>query len=88
MNNNILNSLGINEDSNSSNINNTTDDSNENYTGASIVSFLIPLVGLIIYAIHITDNKKLAKKCLDSAGAGLILGIFIAGICWAVIMDL
>lgn len=49
-----------------------------------LVSFFFPLIGLIIYAINIEKNDKLAKDCLKwalfSIGAyALLLILFIWG---------
>lgn len=44
-----------------------------NYTGAKVLSFFIPLVGLIIYAVNIGKNNKLAKNC----GKWALIGISI-----------
>ena len=35
----------------------------ESSLGLRIICFLIPLVGLIIYAINIVQNPKIAKEC-------------------------
>ncbi len=47
------------------------------YTGLKIVSFLIPLVGLIVYAVNIVQNPKVAKACGKWALMGFIVGIAI-----------
>ena len=56
----------------------------KDYKGANIISFLFPIVGLIIYAINIGKNHKLANDCLKWAlfGIGayvLLLILFIWG---------
>ena len=43
----------------------------EEYKGANIISFLFPFVGLIIYAVNIGKNDKLAKSCVKAALSGV-----------------
>lgn len=45
----------------------------DNYLGAKIISFLFPIIGLIIYAVNIGKNDNIAKKC----GKWALIGIFI-----------
>lgn len=47
------------------------------YNGANILSFFIPLVGLIIYAVNIGKNDKLAKSCVKSALFGITTALCI-----------
>lgn len=51
------------------------------YKGANIISFIFPLVGLIIYAVNVGKNDKLAKSCVRMAlygmGFGVVLSIVI-----------
>ena len=47
------------------------------YRGAAIISFIFPIVGLIIYAINIGTNKKLAKSCIAPVIAGIVIGVII-----------
>ena len=51
--------------------------SEKEYNGANIISFLFPLVGLIIYAINIGKNDKLAKSCVKCAITGMCTGLMI-----------
>ena len=52
----------------------------EEYKGANIISFLFPFVGLIIYAVNIGKNDKLAKSCVKAAlsGVGFTICLIIA----------
>ena len=52
------------------------------YNGANILSFFIPLVGLIIYAINIGKNDKLAKSCVKNALYGILATICICLSCF------
>lgn len=47
------------------------------YMGANILSYFIPLIGLIIYAVNIGKNDKLAKSCVKSALFGLTTALCI-----------
>lgn len=58
----------------------------ESSTGLRIVCFLIPLVGLIVYAVNIVQRPKIAKECGLYALIGFIIGIVIIGICWVCIL--
>ena len=49
----------------------------ENYAGATIISFLFPLIGLIIYAVNIGKNDELAKSCSKWALIGLVVGTIV-----------
>lgn len=51
---------------------------NREYLGMEIVSFFIPIVGLIIYAVNIGQNQQLAKCALKSAIFGFIVGILLS----------
>ena len=51
--------------------------SEKEYKGANIISFLFPPVGLIIYAINIGKNDKLAKSCVKCAITGICTGLMI-----------
>lgn len=57
----------------------------DEYKGANIMSFIFPAVGLIIYAVNVGKNDKLAKSCIKMAlygmGFGIILSIVIYCIC-------
>lgn len=50
--------------------------------GLLVVSFLIPLVGLIVYGVNIKEKPKKAKSCLKSAlwsiGLGVVFNIVAA----------
>lgn len=48
-----------------------------NYTGAKVLSFLIPLVGLIIYAVNIGKDDNLAKDCGKWAIIGILTPIIL-----------
>ncbi len=48
----------------------------ENYNGVVLISILLPIVGIIIYAINVGKNKNLAT----SAIAGSIVGFIISSI--------
>ena len=45
--------------------------------GQKLVSFLIPLVGLIIYGINNKRKPKMAKGCLNAAIFGVIADILL-----------
>ena len=47
------------------------------YIGANILSYFIPLIGLIIYAVNIGKNDKLAKSCVKGAVFGLTTALCI-----------
>lgn len=47
-----------------------------------IVCFLIPIVGLIIYACNVSKNKKYANSCGISSLLGILTPIIIAIISW------
>lgn len=49
------------------------DDSNNVGIGTVLISFLIPLIGLIIYAVNLSTNKKLASICGKSAICGIVI---------------
>lgn len=49
----------------------------KDYTGANILSYFIPLVGLIIYAVNIGKNDKLAKSCVKAALFGITTALCI-----------
>lgn len=55
------------------------------YNGANILSFFIPLVGLIIYAVNIGKNDKLAKSCVKNALYGILATICICLSCFFII---
>lgn len=71
--------------SNSNNVNNSeisngnmNNDSKKVNVGLVIVSFLIPLVGLILFIVKKDNDKKNAKACGISALIGFILGIVLS----------
>lgn len=73
-----------NESANTNNVvNNNTNNTSSNNTEQKapvilrIVSFFIPLVGLIIYACNATNNKKYANSCGIPALIGFITGIIL-----------
>lgn len=54
----------------------------KDYLGANILSYFIPLIGLIIYAVNIGKNDKLAKSCVKTALFGLLATICILLSCF------
>lgn len=52
---------------------------NENL-GLKIVSLLLPIVGLIVYAVNIVQSPKIAKECGKWALIGFCIGIVAIGI--------
>lgn len=46
--------------------------------GYAFISFIIPIVGFILYLIYRDERPKRAKSALKGAAAGIIVGIFIA----------
>jgi len=55
-------------------VENQSKDKVQSYVGVSVISFLIPLLGLMGYITHINSDYTLAKKCLSSAIWGIIIG--------------
>ena len=53
------------------------------YVGWKILSFLFPLVGIILYFVFNTGEHKKATACLAWALVGLVLGCIIGCICGA-----
>ena len=53
--------------------------SNENLS-LKIVSMLFPIVGLIVYAVNIVQNPKIAKECGKWALIGFCIGLVAIGI--------
>lgn len=49
----------------------------ESSLGLRIICFLIPLVGLIIYAINIVQNPKIAKECSKFSLIGFIIALVL-----------
>lgn len=49
-----------------------------------IISFFLPLVGLIIYAVNISKNPKIAKKCGKLALIGLGISLIQILLCWLI----
>lgn len=47
------------------------------YRGTAIISFIFPIVGLIIYAVNIGTNKKLARSCIAPVIASMIFRAII-----------
>lgn len=58
-----------------------------NYGTLKVISFLIPIVGLIVYAVNIVQNPEIAKECgkfaLIGFGIGIVLSIVSAVIIFA-----
>ena len=50
----------------------------ESSLGLRVICFLIPLVGLIIYAVSIVQNPKIAKECGKVSLIGFIIGLVIS----------
>ena len=50
----------------------------ESNFGLRIICFLIPLVGLIIYAINIVQNPKIAKECGKFSLIGFIIALVLS----------
>ena len=50
----------------------------ESSLGLRVICFLIPLVGLIIYAVNIVQNPKIAKECGKFSLIGFIIGLLIS----------
>lgn len=50
----------------------------ESTLGLRIICFLIPLVGLIIYAVNIVRNPKIAKECGKFSLIGFIIGLILS----------
>lgn len=50
----------------------------ESSLGLRVICFLIPLVGLIIYAVNIVQNPKIAKECGKVSLIGFIIGLVIS----------
>lgn len=46
--------------------------------GLKVICFLIPLVGLIIYACNVSHNRKYANSCGIASIIGVILPIIIS----------
>lgn len=50
----------------------------ESTLGLRIICFLIPLVGLIIYAVNIVQNPKIAKECGKFSLIGFIIALVLS----------
>lgn len=50
----------------------------ESSLGLRVICFFIPLVGLIIYAVNIVQNPKIAKECGKFSLIGFIIGLVIS----------
>ena len=50
----------------------------ESSLGLRIICFLIPLVGLIIYAVNIVQNPTIAKECGKFSLLGFIVDLVIS----------
>lgn len=51
---------------------------NKNYTGLKVISFFIPIVGLIVYAVNIVQNPEIAKECGKYALIGFCIGLILS----------
>lgn len=58
----------------------------ESSLGLRLICFFIPLVGLIIYAVNIVQNPKVAKECGKFSLIGFIVGLIISITCTLIIM--
>lgn len=47
-------------------------------TGLKVLCFFIPLVGLIIYACNVSQNRKYANQCGKASVIGFLTPIIIA----------
>lgn len=52
----------------------------ESSLGLRIVSLLLPIVGLIVYAVNIVQNPKIAKECGKFALIGFCIGLALGSI--------
>lgn len=52
---------------------------NDNYLGLKVVCFLLPIVGLIVYAVNIVQNPEIAKPCGQCALIGFVIGLIVIG---------
>jgi len=59
---------------------NSKSNNSENYTGLCVISFLIPIIGLIVYAVNIVQNPEVAKPVGRWALIGFIVGLIGMGI--------
>ena len=50
---------------------------NENYKTLKVISFLFPIIGLIIYAINIGKNDYLAKESSKWAIRGMMTAVIL-----------
>lgn len=50
----------------------------ESSLGLRIICLLIPLVGLIIYAVNIVQNSKMAKECGKFSLIGFIIALLLS----------
>ena len=48
------------------------------YKGANIISLLFPIVGLIIYAVNVGKNDKLAKSCIKMTLYGMAFAVVLS----------
>ena len=63
---------------------NTLNSSDNNYTLLRVISFLFPIVGLIIYAVNIGKNDYLAKEGSKWAIIGMISGVIVIILCFII----
>ncbi len=59
----------------------------DNYIDAVIVSALLPIYGLLIYAIHLVNNRYLAKRCLKASIIATCVYIVLAVIIVCIVMN-
>jgi hypothetical protein len=54
-------------------------------TGFAIISFLFPVVGIILFAVWNKDYPQKANSCLKGVIAGLIAGVVFGCCCFAAV---
>ena len=56
-------------------------------SGINIISFLIPIIGIIIYATQKQQYPIKAKAALDSAISGIVIGVIVGFISYAILLN-
>lgn len=59
----------------------------ESYNTYTLISFLIPIVGIIMGAIMLTKDQKIDKKLGEHAIVVSIMGFILWGILWALYVN-
>ncbi len=49
----------------------------KSYCHEAIISFFLPLVGMIIYAINVEKNKKLANSCIAPVLLLMVISVIL-----------